>query len=442
MERAAKSPAWEDALAEVERICESRHLCESRGIQALLRFVVEHTAEGDLHALKEYNIGREVFHRRADYDPRLDPIVRVQASALRKRLEAYYAAEGSTSRIRIALPRGGYTAEVRPNEPLPVAAESEPPVPVPLSPPEPPALHPMAEPDARGRARVSWWLVVAGIALTTLAGWSLFRTSSQATTHNAKQVVSSEIWGHFLNPGKKSLLVFGVPQFFNVDGGYVRDPSVNSPGEIGKSKMFQRWGPNPEHHLRPTYIYTGVGEVKGAVELSRWFWTHGADTGLRTSNEFTVQELEENDVILVSSSRFKTWLDREALPADFVFAETSPARSVENRSPRPGEPRLLRSEQVADARTSYAIISLWPGKSPGRWLLSIRGADTQSTQAAVAFMTSEKHLAEIDRKLALDRAESAAKPCLQIVLRIDIQGERAQGAAYATHHRMPLPRSQ
>jgi hypothetical protein len=442
MERVAKSPAWEEALAEVERICASRHLCESRGLQALLRFVVEHTADGDLHALKEYNIGREVFNRRADYDPRLDPIVRVQASALRKRLDAYYLFEGSASKIRIALPRGGYTAEIRHPESIPEA-----PVPEPVSDASPASEPEVAPAESRPRPmalkKVTWpaWSLVGGLALLVLAVWGLVRTKSEATTIARAQVECPEVWGHFLKPGKKSLLVFGVPQFFNVEGGYVRDPSVNSPSEIGKSKMFQHWGPNPEHHLRPTYIYTGVGEVKGVVELSRWFWMHGADTSLRTSNEFTTQELEENDVILVSSSRFKTWLDREPLPADFVFVET-PTRSVENRAPRADEKKLYRSEQVADARTGYAIVSLWPGKSPERRLLTIRGADTQSTQAAVAFMTSEKHLAEIDRKLASDRSESQSKPCLQIVLRIDIQGERAQGAAYATHHRMPLPKPQ
>jgi hypothetical protein len=49
-------------------------------------------------ALKEYSIGTMLFDRPADFDPRLDSIVRVEATKLRARLVSYYATSGESAR--------------------------------------------------------------------------------------------------------------------------------------------------------------------------------------------------------------------------------------------------------------------------------------------------------------------------------------------------------
>ena len=55
-------------------------------LKRFLRYVVEETVAGRGEGLKEYSIGVEVFDREASFDPRTDPIVRVQARRLRARL--------------------------------------------------------------------------------------------------------------------------------------------------------------------------------------------------------------------------------------------------------------------------------------------------------------------------------------------------------------------
>jgi serine/threonine-protein kinase len=69
---------------------------------------VERSLEGSTEALKEYVIGIDVFDRPTNYDQRLDPIVRVEARRLRKKLQQYYAQEGLTDPIRIEIPARGY----------------------------------------------------------------------------------------------------------------------------------------------------------------------------------------------------------------------------------------------------------------------------------------------------------------------------------------------
>jgi adenylate cyclase len=94
--------------AELERILASRCFEQAARSSDFLRFVVEQTLAGQGGRLKGYTIGIEVFGRPPDFDAQADPLVRVEAGRLRRRLADYYAEEGSTDPVRIDLPRGSY----------------------------------------------------------------------------------------------------------------------------------------------------------------------------------------------------------------------------------------------------------------------------------------------------------------------------------------------
>ena len=72
-----------------------------------LRFVVEVALQSPDATIKEFDIAVAVYDRRPDYDPRTDPIVRVEAARLRARLREYYELQPPES-VRIDLPKGGY----------------------------------------------------------------------------------------------------------------------------------------------------------------------------------------------------------------------------------------------------------------------------------------------------------------------------------------------
>jgi TolB-like protein len=74
-----------------------------------LRYIVEETLAGRGDRLKGYAIAVAVFERGTDFDAQADPLVRVEAGRLRRRLAEYYGAAGRDAAVRIALPRGGYT---------------------------------------------------------------------------------------------------------------------------------------------------------------------------------------------------------------------------------------------------------------------------------------------------------------------------------------------
>ncbi len=94
--------------AQLEKILGSEVFAHADRMSRFLRFTVERAIRGQAGEHKEYLLGVEVFDRKSSYDPRIDPIVRVEARRLRSKLQKYYETEGREDRIAIDLPKGSY----------------------------------------------------------------------------------------------------------------------------------------------------------------------------------------------------------------------------------------------------------------------------------------------------------------------------------------------
>ncbi|MGH9629400.1 MAG: hypothetical protein ACRD7E_13855, partial [Bryobacteraceae bacterium] len=99
----------ESIRTELDKILASRIFAHADRPSRFLRFVVEETLRDDATSLKEYSIGTAVLERAPSFDPRVDPIVRVEAGRLRSRLNEYYKTEGSDDPVVIDLPKGRYS---------------------------------------------------------------------------------------------------------------------------------------------------------------------------------------------------------------------------------------------------------------------------------------------------------------------------------------------
>ena len=95
---------------ELGRIVASDLFSRSDRLCRFLSFSVEQALRGESDRVKEYVVGVEAFGRGPSFDPRVDPVVRVEARRLRDRLKSWYEGRGCDARIRIELPRGGYAA--------------------------------------------------------------------------------------------------------------------------------------------------------------------------------------------------------------------------------------------------------------------------------------------------------------------------------------------
>jgi hypothetical protein len=403
------SPSPEEVRSALQKLLLSRHLRESAQLQAFIQHIVKHTLAGDQDALKEYSLGCQVFGRRPDYDPRRDGIVRVQATSLRKRLEKYYAEDGLNDAVIIALPRGAYIPAFRYN----AAALPD------LTPSTPLPWRPIA------------LAFILGLTLAALGAWTL-RPAPPYRPTAASPADFPQLWAPFFTPNTPSLVAFGVPLFFTSQGLMIRDVTVNVPGQEagGRIPDLAR-----KFSLMPTPsddIYTGVGEAIGTNLMANFLSTGGIPVRVTSARSLGASDIQDQNLIVVSSLRFQTLLSGMKLPSDFEFLGASPER-IRNLHPLPGEPAEYVYESGAGVSTSYALVSLRAGANPNRRILSISGVHTWATQAATEFLVEPAQL----RKLAAlwdQPAHGTPSPFFQILLRVEGRGNHSQKVEYVTHH--------
>ncbi|MEL4374642.1 hypothetical protein [Brucella cytisi] len=109
----------EEAMLELEKLLADQRFRASNRNKRFLRYVMERLFDGSANQIKAYSIAVDVFGRSTDFDPTLDPIVRIEATRLRTSLVHYYELYGRDHTLRIDLPKGGYVPAVLRQAPLP-----------------------------------------------------------------------------------------------------------------------------------------------------------------------------------------------------------------------------------------------------------------------------------------------------------------------------------
>jgi hypothetical protein len=189
----------------------------SKRVPALLSHVVEQALEGiPTEHVKERTLGIEVFGRSPAYDTNNDPVVRITAGELRKKLAQYYFAHPDAE-VQIGIPVGSYLPQFRfiPSSLAENAAESLTPSPTEdIAPESNPYVAPVVD-TARPNDNISparpvgwrsrlfklpWALaLLVSIALIGFAGWRM--------THLTTSV--DRFWLGFAEPSRNVLIVAG-----------------------------------------------------------------------------------------------------------------------------------------------------------------------------------------------------------------------------------------
>ena len=117
----------------VDRVLASSDFKASIRIRRFLNYIVQENLAGRSGRIKAYEIATTVLGREVDFDPQIDPIVRVEARRLRAALDRYYLTAGKKDPVRISVPKGAYVAKFELTEsppefsaPLPATIESLP----------------------------------------------------------------------------------------------------------------------------------------------------------------------------------------------------------------------------------------------------------------------------------------------------------------------------
>ncbi len=156
-----------DVRAALDRMLSHPEFRASQRRREFLNFVVEEALAGRGSALKGFTIAQAVFGRDEGFDPKTDPVVRLEARRLRQDLDSYYVGPGAADPVRFVIPKGGYAPwfEVRPPVPPPETA--------PDSPGERTDAPPQAQKRGTGRKTAVIATGVAGFAFLALALLSL-----------------------------------------------------------------------------------------------------------------------------------------------------------------------------------------------------------------------------------------------------------------------------
>ena len=95
---------------QLDLILGSNDFSASNRFRQFIKFVVEETLAGRGGRLKAYTIATQVFGRDRNFDPQLDPVVRVEAAKLRNKLEQYYLRRKGREQddVYISIPKGCY----------------------------------------------------------------------------------------------------------------------------------------------------------------------------------------------------------------------------------------------------------------------------------------------------------------------------------------------
>ncbi|MBI4893398.1 MAG: hypothetical protein HY821_22445, partial [Acidobacteria bacterium] len=326
--------------AQLRDILDSEFFVHSDRLRRLLEFVVEQSLAGNRDDIKEYSIGLAVFDRSPNYDPRIDPIVRVEAGRLRTRLKQFYTSpQGSAAPIIIDLPKGSYFAAVHRREDL---AGTEPPA---AALPHRPWLYLLA----------GALLVLAVLTAFLLVSNHALRTQIQAIAPlRATQQVAS-VWGPVVSSEGETVVIFGSPLFYESEKEYlfVRPYSLPSASSAADSAQFQRLRKQLSLLPDPRYEYAQIGDATALHRLGQFLGKYGVRSKAVPAHLATWESIKDCNIICVGAERMIPLLQRLPVQLDFSFR---PDFDVDNRNPRPGEPQKYSTPSHRDAM-SYAVIA-------------------------------------------------------------------------------------
>jgi hypothetical protein len=362
---------------QLERLLASPHFSHSRRFPSFLRFVVEHVLNGQTDLLKERTLGIEVFGRGADYDTAADPIVRVTAAEIRKRIAQYYDEPGREHELRLSLPSGTYVPEFHwPQEESRPEGES------------------LASTRTGGKLR--WlWLVVGGLILlaTGVAAGLLWQSPRRSSF--------DYFWGPVLRSGDPVLVcVADQSQYSTIS---LRDAS------------------DPSHQvmLKDNLTAVVIDDLNTVARVAGVLQSNGKEYNLRGENTTTLNDLRTGTTIVVGAFD-NAWALRLTKQLRYHFdndAEMTQLRIVDSASPSHAPWTIVRSQQMnTNNYKDYAIVARFIDSTTGKLTIVIAGIARGGTIVAGEFLTNPANLDQIQRAA---RA-AGGKTNMEFVLSTDI----------------------
>lgn len=446
---------------QVDAIIRSVLFRNAPALQRLLQFVTSKTITGQQEHLKEYTIGVEAFDRGADYDPKIDTVVRVEMHRLRQKLKEYYEAEGSEDPIVIKIPKGHYYASFKPRSPTTAGGLEGEDSSQPQQPSRDHSLWAKSAPETRSQSApepalpffrsrtaigvLALAILVAGILIGSLWGGidvgGRYRDSAIGTDslQNGPPSLVREFWSSFVGNDAHPVLGFAQAVFLidkTNDLFRFRHGASNSRGSAVDPHLAEQYASNPALVSRagPLYYesgYTGVGDIEGIARMTQILTQMGYVVTVKRCRLISVDDLRSHNVILLGSSFQNDAVSQLPEMGDFVYKSPPVGDELWNgeildRHPLPGESASYKTERdpvTGVIKADYALITVEPGITPGQYIANLGALDTSGVDGAARFMTSERGVAEIMARLhSLGVKSGLTKPpFFQALLKVNLE---------------------
>jgi hypothetical protein len=379
------APGWSGipkkaALAQLTRVLDSAQFHSSKRCSLFLRFVVEQTLDNRLDALKERTLGVEVFERDPHYDTNQDPIVRITAGEVRKRLAQYYLDPDHEGELRISMPIGSYIPEVHPQ-----ADRAEPIL----------AAVPVAAPPVHRRNR--WWVagaLCAVLAVAAVYGFLHFRKTGL-----------DRFWAPLFDTPGPVLVCLGQPKAYNfttnmqrgLDDWFEtaeepRDPPTGI-AAVPLSTIVPMWG-----------RYIAIGDAQTLERLSWLFGSKGKRLQVRGGRSLSLADLRGKPAVFIGafSNQWTMGLSGESR---FYFDHDlkEDAEVVrDRRNPGNTDWKVVNPWPYWNIPVDYAIVSRVLDPTTEQMVVVAAGITQYGTQAAGEFLTDPAYFAEVLQRAPRD----------------------------------------
>jgi hypothetical protein len=396
-----------EILRELDAILNSPVFQPSKRCQQFLSYVVQHRLEGNDERLKERTIGVDLFQRPAGYATGDDPVVRVQAGEVRRRLDQYYQAATNNSPVRIELHVGTYTPEFKwvrtaspPGEPSAFQSGSE------IR--ETPnrmgnvqesslsASPPLPETKLSAATRkpllwILWSFGVIALASLALIGSSIYRA-------RAHQSALQRFWAPAISSPEPLLICLAKPSVYL--------PSVKLYQRHSKTPdkfldQFERFNQKPDLQPDDKLVWSdmvelpdygiAVGDVYTAVRLSSLFGQIGKKNQVRIEGNYTFEDLRNSPAIIIGAFN-NHWTMQMTANLHFSYASEDGHPFIREEGPT-GRRWYSKTRSADDkAMEDYAIVTRLLNSRTGQFVVIVAGIKSYSTQAAGEFVSSPEYL--------------------------------------------------
>ncbi|RPI22898.1 MAG: hypothetical protein EHM61_21110 [Acidobacteria bacterium] len=346
----------------LKRIFNSRYFATADSLRRILEYLCQRSESQEGGSIKEYDIAIHALGRPPSFDPKTDPIVRVNIATIRARLRAFFEHDSPDARLRLSIPKGQYRA--------------------------------VFEEVPKGRTYPG-------------AGAAQFPALER-------------FWHPYLTHAFPNNLVFTELLFYRDDQGtYVRNIYINEM-QGGLEQLKHRLPDVQLDRFRPSFHFVSAGELHCLLKLTRLFENMGVEFNTKNSRFLAWNSLRDTNLILIGSSRTNPFIDSLQGENNFVLG---PDR-ITNAAPRPGEEASYAGFRTRDGKlekvTEYAVVTRRPALSSDCVVTSIAANHGRAVEGAGDFLTEESQVALLLQRLEAEEGAAGPSPHFQVLLRVDM----------------------